>query len=94
MAKEMRPTYVMINSSKVYENREKIKALGGQWDSDSKRWWVEKHAYETVMKLLDEVSTPTTGKKIEVDMVTTANTVEPKKKRGRPKKVKGDAKND
>lgn len=82
MPKEYLPIMVMLTHSNTYEHKEQIKKYGGEWCSDSLRWWVPKDNLPIVEKILAK----STEKKI--DEVTTAKPVEAKKKRGRPKKVK------
>lgn len=53
MGKAYNPIMVMINSPKAFEHKDKIKALGGQWDSESKRWWIDKTKYESIMNVLE-----------------------------------------
>lgn len=71
--KAMNPIWIMINHPKAYDNRESIKKLGGQWCADSKRWWIPKENHDKVLEILGE---------------KTITTEAPKKKRGRPRKIK------
>lgn len=80
MGKEYLPIMVMLTHSNTYEHKEEIKKYGGEWCSDSLRWWVPKDNLHLVEKILKPSP--------EKNVVNTAKPVEPKKKRGRPKKEK------